>query len=219
MLAAFAVVERRVTAPLPDLGLLRRPEFVAFAVGALVIGAGVVGLMPYVLMVVQSLSGMGPLRGAALLGVWSGLSFAVAPQARRLAGRVADRHQAAAGLAGCGAGELALAGIGEHASWWRFLPGLVVAGVGSGVVNSALAGPAVWSVPADRVSLGSAAGNAARYLGSSVGVALIAAAMAAVPHGGGTAHEAGLGMSRAALAAGGLTLAGAAAVALCRERG
>ncbi|MGI5337619.1 MFS transporter [Streptomyces sp. CA-181903] len=219
LLAAFAVVERRVAAPLLDLGLLRRPAFAASAVGALVIGAGVVGLMTYVPMAAQSLFGMGPLRSAALLGVWSGLSFVVAPQARRLAGRVADRHQVAAGLAVCGAGELALAGIGEHASWWRFLPGLVVAGVGSGVVNAALAGLAVRSVPADRVAVGSAANNAARYLGSSVGVALIAAVMAAVPHGGGAAHEAALGLSRAALAAGGLTLAGAVAVALCRERG
>ncbi|WP_171162045.1 MFS transporter [Streptomyces sp. I05A-00742] len=218
LLAAFAVVERRVAEPLLDLALLRRPAFVASTAGALVIGAGVVGLMTYVPMVAQTLFGLSPLRSAALLAVWSGLSFVVAPHARRLAGRVGDRHQVAAGLVVCGAGELALAGIGEHSSWWRFLPGLVVAGVGSGVVNAALAGLAVRSVPADRVAVGSAANNASRYLGSSVGVAVIAAVLAAVPHGGGAAHEAGVGLSHAAIAAGVLTLAGAVFVALCRER-
>ncbi|MBH1935256.1 MFS transporter [Streptomyces sp. AV19] len=217
-LAAFGAVERRADAPLLDLALLRRPAFLASTVGALVVGAGVVGFMTYVPTAAQSLFGMSPLQSAGVLAIWSGLSFVAAPQARRLAGRVTDRHQVAAGLLACGVGQLALAGIGEHASWWRLVPGLVVAGLGSGVVNAALAGLAVRSVPADRVAVGSAANNASRYLGSSIGVALVATVLALAPQGGGAAHAVGVGMSRAALVTGVLVLAGAGLVALCRER-
>nr|WP_237550431.1 MFS transporter [Streptomyces sp. SID8354] len=219
LLATFVWVEKRAVDPMLDLALFRRPAFVASVVGALVTGIGVIGLMTYVPTAAQSMLGLSPLQSAVLLAIWSGLSFVAAPQARRLAGRVVDRHQAAAGLALCGVGEIALAGISENSSWWRFVPGLVLAGLGSGVINAALAGLAVRSVPPHRVAVGSAANNAARYLGSSLGVALVAAILAFVPRDQGTAaHAVSTGMSYAAVIAGALTIAGAILVVLCRER-
>ncbi|MFG2228154.1 MFS transporter [Streptomyces sp. NPDC048644] len=218
LLAAFVVVEKRVAEPMLDLGLLRRPAFVASIVGALMTGMGVIGLMTYVPIAAQTMLGMSPLASAALLAFWSGLSFVAAPQARRFVALVGDRLQVAAGLVVCGVGELVLIGITEQSSWWRFVPGLVLAGLGSGVVNAALAGLAVRSVPAHRVAVGSAANNASRYLGSSLGVALVAAVLALAPRGGGAAHEMGAGLTYAAAISGALTIAGAVLVALCRER-
>ncbi|MEU3963357.1 MFS transporter [Streptomyces buecherae] len=218
LFVGFVRVERRAAEPVLDPALSRRPAFRAATVGALVTGVGVIGLMTYVPAVAQQVLGLSPLHSALLLATWSGLSFLAAPQARRLAGRVGDRHQVAAGLALCGVGELTLVGIGEQSSWWRLVPGLALAGLGSGVVNAALAGLAVRSVPAHRVAVGSAANNTARYLGASVGVALFAAVLAGAPHGGHSARDVGTGMSRAALIAAVLTLLGAVLVALCRER-
>ncbi|MGP4002182.1 MFS transporter [Streptomyces sp. 8N706] len=217
LLAGFVWIERRATDPMLDLALLRRPAFIASTVGALMTGLGVIGFMTWVPIAAQGVLGSSPLQSAGLIGIWSGLSFVAAPQARRLTGRVVDRHQVAAGLVVCGVGEIALTGITEHSSWWRYVPGLVLAGLGSGVVNAALAGLAVRSVPAHRVAMGSAANNAARYLGSSVGVALVAAVLAFAPRGGGAAHELGIGMSHAAAISGVLALVGAVLVALCRE--
>ncbi|MFI0979748.1 MFS transporter [Streptomyces sp. NPDC021093] len=218
LLAGFVWVEKHVAEPMLDLGLFRRPAFIASIVGALATGMGVIGLMTYVPTAAQSMLGLSPLGSAGLLAFWSGLSFVAAPQARRFVTRVGDRHQVAVGLVVCGIGELALIGIDEQSSWWRFVPGLVLAGLGSGVVNAALAGLAVRSVPAHRVAVGSAANNASRYLGSSLGVALVAAVLALAPRGGGAAHEMGTGMSYAAVIAGVLTIVGAILVAVCRER-
>ncbi|MFC5724731.1 MFS transporter [Streptomyces gamaensis] len=218
LLAGFVWIEKRAADPMLDLQLLRRPAFVASAVGALVTGIGVIGFMTYIPISAQKVLGMSPLQSALVLAIWSGLSFVAAPQARRMVGRVGDRQQVAAGLAVCGVGELALIGIDSASPWWQFVPGMALAGIGSGVVNAALAGLAVRSVPAHRVAMGSAAGNASRYLGSSIGVALMAAILALSPRGGGPAHEMSVGMNYAGVVAGALAVLGAVLVALCRER-
>src|ERR1700754_1856169 len=75
------------------------------------------------------------------------------------------------GLLVVAAGQLALYGAGSFA---RLLPGLVIAGVGSGVLNATLGRQAVASVPAGRAGMGSGANNTARYAGSGIGVAVIA---------------------------------------------
>ncbi|MGW6455086.1 MFS transporter [Streptomyces sp. NPDC055078] len=218
LLAGFAVVIRRVGDPVLEPALLRHPPFAASLIGALVTGVAVIGLMTHVPVAAQLVLGLDPLESAGLLAFWSGLSCVIAPQARRFGRRFGDRERTAAGLAVCGLGLLALTGITAGSPWWRPVPGLVLAGVGSGVVNAALAGLAVRSVPPHRVSVGSAANNAARYLGSSLGVALFAAVVARAPGGGGTAREFGTGMSHAAVIAGALAIGGAVLVALCRER-
>ena len=58
------------------------------------------------------------------------------------------RVQLAIGLAGVGIGQLALAGVDAGSTWRHFVPGLLVAGVASGVLNAALGREAVASVPA-----------------------------------------------------------------------
>src|SRR5207245_3924551 len=97
------------------------------------------------------------------------------------------------------------------------VPGLAIAGIGSGLVNAALAGLAVQSVPAHRVAMGSGANNTARYVGSAVGVALMASIVALVPGSATTPHAFGAGMTYAAIVAAVLAFAGAVLVALCRE--
>jgi hypothetical protein len=94
----------------------------------------------------------------------------------------------------------------------RFVPGLLVAGVGSGVLNAALGREAVASVPAGRGGMGSGANNTARYLGSSVGVTVVSVVVAA--HAGGGAGVPGLvaGWNVAAWVTAGISSAGAAVV-------
>lgn len=218
LIAGFVWIERRVTDPMLDLALLRHPAFVAATIGALVTGAAVIGFMTYVPIAAQRVLGLSPLQSAGILGIWSGLSLVAAPQARRLIRFVGDRQQIVAGLTLCGVGMIALVGISEDWSWWGFVPGLTLAGLGSGVVNAALAGMAVRSVPAHRVAMGSGANNTSRYVGSSLGIALVGAVLALAPPGGRAAHEFGTGMSYGALVAGALAIVGALLVALCRER-
>ncbi|MFG3488984.1 MFS transporter [Streptomyces sp. NPDC047972] len=199
----FVLVEHRSRTPMVDLALLRRPAFLASTLGALFTGLAVIGLFSVVPALLQGGAGMSPLGAAWLFVLWSGTAFAVALQTRRLAGRVPAPYQLALGFALSAAGVLALLGglEGPAGSWPRLLPGLLVAGAGSGLLNAALPRLAVDSVPPERAAMGSGANNTARYIGSSAGVALMLALATAGP------DTAVLVAAALAVAGAGLTLA------------
>ncbi|MGH4032696.1 MFS transporter [Actinomycetota bacterium Odt1-20B] len=174
----FTIVERRTPTPLLDLDLLRKPPFLASAAGALFTGLSVIALFSYLPTLLQHTMGLSAMDTAWLFMVWSGVSFVVALQARRLAGRVSPRHQLAIGFTLHAAATLTMLGAAATSgpgSWARLLPGLLISGTGSGLLNAALPQLAVESVPAERAAMGSGAGNTARYIGSAAGVALMIA--------------------------------------------
>jgi MFS family permease len=213
LLALFAVVERRVAAPTLDPALWRSPAFLAAGVGALVTGLSVIGLMSYLPTVLQISLGMSPLAASLLLVVWSGLSVVSALQARRLAPYATATTQVALGLLLSSVGQAMLCALRAGGSPARLLPGLAIAGVGSGVLNAALARLAVSSVPADRSAMGSGANNTARYVGSALGLALTVAVVTSGTRP--TTHPAATlatGTHHAALLSAALSLTGAAVV-------
>ncbi|KPH97634.1 major facilitator superfamily MFS_1 [Actinobacteria bacterium OK074] len=211
LLTAFALVERRARTPMIDLALLRRPRFLGSSAGGLFTGFAVIGLFSFLPTVLQQTLGLSVLATAWLFLLWSGLSFAVALQAKRLAGRVAPQHQLALGFGLHAIGALTMLGAVDAGSWVRLLPGLVIAGVGSGLLNAALPLLSVESVPAERAAMGSGAQQTFRYIGSCAGVALT---IAVVTSGSSPAHGADVAMGVSA----GLALLGAVAVAVLRER-
>ncbi|WP_317452165.1 MULTISPECIES: MFS transporter [unclassified Streptomyces] len=172
--ALFVVVEHRGRAPMVDPALLRRPAFLVSTLGALFTGLGAIGLFSVAPALIQNASGMSALGAAWLFLLWSGTAFVVALQARHLAGRLSAAYQLVLGFVLSAAGTLALLGAldGGPGSWPRLLPGLFVAGVGSGLLNAALPRLAVDSVEPERAAMGSGANNTARYVGSSSGVAV-----------------------------------------------
>ncbi|MER6124519.1 MFS transporter [Streptomyces sp. NPDC001795] len=212
LMGVFALIEHRSRTPMIDLALLRRPRFLGSAVGGLFTGLAVIGLFSFLPALLQRSLGLTPMNTAWLFLLWSGLSFTVALQTKRLAGRVSPRHQLALGFALHAAGVLTMLGAIGSGSWVRLLPGLVIGGVGSGLLNAALPLVAVESVPAERAAMGSGAQQTFRYIGSCAGVALT---IALVTTGGGSlAHGADI----AALVSAGLALAGALGVLALRER-
>lgn len=217
--AVFVAVERRSSAPMIDLGLFRRPLFLAATGGAFFMGLGVIGLFSYVPTLFQLTLGLSPVTTAWLFALWSGTALVTAVQSRRLAGRLSARHQLALGflLSALGTGALLGSAGAGAGSWGRLLPGLAVAGVGGGLLNAALPRLAVESVPATRAAMGSGANNTARYVGSAAGVALTVAVSTA--RGGGDAMRAlAHGTDLALLVGCVLALLGAVAVLALRER-
>ncbi|MGW5362899.1 MFS transporter [Actinopolymorpha pittospori] len=183
MLASFVLVEARVREPMLDLGLFSRPAFLLSLGGALVTGLAVIGVMSYLPAAWQRTLGWTPLVTAGWFALWSGTAFLAALQSRRL--RLAPRNQLILGLGLAAAGSLLLLGSAGHWSDTRDVIALVIAGAGSGLLNSALARLAIESVPHGRASMGSGANNTARYIGSSLGVAITVAVVttAAGPRG------------------------------------
>lgn len=212
LLALFVAVERRTATPMIDLGLLRHPRFLASASGGLFTGLAVIGLFSFLPALLQQTLGLSAMDTAWLFLLWSGLSFAVALQARRLSGRVPPRLQLALGFALHATGVLAMLGAVDAGSWVRLLPGLVLAGVGSGLLNAALPLLAVESVPAERAAMGSGAQQTFRYVGSCAGVALTIAI--ATSSGGGLARGADVAMGVSA----GLAMVAAVSVVVLREK-
>ncbi|MBP0448830.1 MFS transporter [Kitasatospora sp. RG8] len=211
LLALFFVAESLVAEPMLDLALFRNPGFVAATGGALFTGLAVVGFMSYLPTLLRSVLGLSGLAAAGVLALWSGLSVVAALQARRLADRMSATTQVATGLLLSGLGQAGLYGVTPGTPWERLVPGLVVAGVGSGILNAALARLAVGSVPPHRAAMGSGANNTARYLGSALGVAITVAVASSTP-------SLPAGAERATLVASALCLLGAALTLTTRTR-
>ncbi|MEU9155455.1 MFS transporter [Streptomyces sp. NPDC048417] len=212
LIAVFVLVERRTTTPMIDLSLLRRPSFLASSAGGLFTGFAVIGLFSFLPVLFQQVLGLTPLDTAWLFLLWSGLSFTVALQAKRLAGRVPPRRQLAVGFTLHAAGVLTMLGAIDSGSWQRLLPGLALGGIGSGLLNAALPLLSVESVPAARAAMGSGAQQTFRYIGSCAGVALTIAIVTS--SSGGPGHGANTALAVSA----GLALLAAVAVLGLRER-
>ncbi|MER6082602.1 MFS transporter [Streptomyces sp. NPDC001833] len=212
LLALFAAVERRTATPMIDLSLLRKRRFLASLAAGLFTGLGVISLFSFLPTMLQRTLGLSPMLTAWLILLWSGISFAVALQTRRLADRVTTRAQLSLGFALHAVGVLAMLGAIDAGSWHRLLPGLIVAGVGSGLLNAALPLLAVESVPTARVAMGSGAQQTLRYVGSCAGVALTIAIVA------GTAGGPARGADVAMVVSAGLAVVGAVGVGVLRER-
>ena len=216
LLAGFVVAEQRSDHPMLDLGLFRRPAFAAVTVAAIANGAGVIALLSYVSGFLGVAYGRSAWSAAWLMLVWSVPSIATALTAKRLPERWTGRHRMSAALVLMGAGLLLLTGLSEGSGPERFVPGLLVAGIGSGYLNAALGRESVASVPAGQGGLGSGANNTARYLGSALGVTVVSvvAAPSAVPTPGSLIA----GWNEAAVVTAAVTLVGALVVALVGER-
>jgi hypothetical protein len=211
LLVTFAVVELTRRRPMLDPSLLRRPQFLASLAGALFLGLAVVGLMSYSATFFQRSVGLSVLGSAALLSAWSATSTVVAIAARSLPAQIGTRGRLVVGLLLAGGGEMALSGLHDASGWRGLLPGLILAGVGTGIANAALGRIAIESVPLARAGMGSGANNTARYLGGAAGVALVVS-IASTAGARGPVD----GWDHAALLSAVLCGLGAAIVACCR---
>ncbi|HEY7630583.1 MAG TPA: MFS transporter [Thermoleophilaceae bacterium] len=206
-LGAFVAIEHVRRHPMLDLDFFRRPLFVASVSGAAITGLATVGLMSHLIIVIVAGLHRSVLAAAAVLAFWSVTSTVVAFMASRLPARFGATERLVAGLTSSGVGALMLADLGSSSSWTRLVPGLAVMGIGSGLANAALGRLAVASVPHSDAALGSGANNTARYLGSALGIALVAILIT----GGGSGTGGMLsGWDHAAIVGAGLNVIGAA---------
>ncbi|MGV9861891.1 MFS transporter [Rhodococcus koreensis] len=208
---AFVGVERRRPFPMLDLALFRRRDFLAATLAALATGAGIIGLMSFACTFLVKTMHVSTLAAAGVIALWSGTSVVASLLARKLPARLAGTPQLVIGLAGVGVAMLTMTGLSPDSSPLRLVPGLLLAGIASGLLNAGLGRQAVASVPADQGGLGSGANNTARYLGSSIGVTVVSI-IALDPAG--TIDGMVTGWNYAAVTTGLISLAGAAVVAL-----
>lgn len=216
LLGAFVAVQRRSSHPMVALTLFRNPGLVAASAGSLATGLGIIAVSSYLPAVLQRGLGYGPLGAAALLLGWSGTSIVTALLTRRISERVSGPARLAAGLVVIAAGTVPLAWLATGSGLALPLASLVVAGLGTGVVNATLGREAVASVPPNRAGMGSGINNTARYLGAAIGVTVVS--VLASPTGGETPGQLLDGWDTAVVVCVVLTLACAAVVLACVRR-
>jgi EmrB/QacA subfamily drug resistance transporter len=179
---AFVQVERRVSVPLLDLGLLRNRVLIGSTV-AILIGAGTInGLMYLFSLYFQDPSTLdySPLQaGLATLPATVGLVL-TAPVVPRLAQRIGGRPTIALGFAITTGGFVVVGFTDASWAYVAFLLPLVAIAVGMGLSNGPSSSGATASVPPAQVGEASGVSNMARYVGAAVATALAATIYATV---------------------------------------
>lgn len=178
----FALVERRVSAPLLDLRLLRAPSFSGLLVVAVLMQAAAFGTLAYASLWLQSLLGLDAVRAGLVVLPLSVVAFVVSAAVGRLLHDRAPWVPIAAGMALIGAGDLLVVAAlhaRTPADWVALVPGMVVVGLGVGLGTPVLVSAALAGVPHHRAGMASGAVNTARQLGMALGIAVLGSVLSA----------------------------------------
>jgi EmrB/QacA subfamily drug resistance transporter len=170
-LAAFAAVETRVRAPMFSLSLLRIPTFLGGSIAAFAMNASLFAMFLYLVLYLQDDLGYSALATGIRLLISSGTTMVAATIAGRLSSHLPTRWLIGPGLVLVGAGLLLMTGLDAGTGWTHLIPGFIVAGAGSGLVNPPLASTAVGVVPVHRSGMASGVNTTFRQIGIAVGIA------------------------------------------------
>jgi EmrB/QacA subfamily drug resistance transporter len=171
LLVAFVAIERRVAEPMLPLGLFRRPAFTGVQLAAFAVSGSMFALFLYLTLYLQNYLGYSPFQAGLRYLPITIASFFAAPLAGALLSRVNARFILAGGLAMTGVGLLLMGGLNAGSSWTALLLGFVVAGVGVGLLNPAIADVALSVVPKERSGMASGINDTFRQVGIAVGIA------------------------------------------------
>jgi EmrB/QacA subfamily drug resistance transporter len=174
----FVLVEKRVSAPIVDLELLRNQVLVGATLAILIVAGALNGLMYVLSLYLQDPAtfGMSALEtGVATLPAAAGL-VAVTPLITPLAARIGTRLAIVAGFGFAAAGFAALAFVESSWTYAALIVPLVVLAAGLGLANgpASSASTAAAVVSQDQVGQASGISNMARYIGGAVVVAAVA---------------------------------------------
>jgi EmrB/QacA subfamily drug resistance transporter len=177
LLAVFVAVEHMQTRPMLDLNLFRHAGFVGVSLATFCIGAGMFALFPYLSIYLQDVLGYSPLGAGLRFLPLTVFVFIVPLVTRKLAPGASLRWLLAGGLVLVAAALLLMRGLTPSSKWTALLPGLIVAGIGIGLANPAIAAAALRAVDPSRTGMASGINNACRLTGVAIGVAALGAVL------------------------------------------
>jgi EmrB/QacA subfamily drug resistance transporter len=173
LMALFVVTQLVQAEPMFDLTLLRRPTFTGGLIAAFGVSASIFSLLTYLVIYVQNVLGYSAVETGVRFLFLSGASFVAAAVAGRLTEHVPAKWLIGPGFLVLGGGLLLLIGIETDSSWTHLIPGLVVCGVGTGLINPPLASTAIGVVTPDRAGMASGVNSTFRQVGIATGIAAL----------------------------------------------
>jgi EmrB/QacA subfamily drug resistance transporter len=185
-LGFFIIWERRVTAPLLDLGLFRIP---AFTLGNLARWISFVAMSVNILLMpffLQLAMGLDPLQAGMLIAPMPFAMALLAPVTGWMSERFLAERLCALGLAATGVALVLLGFVAPTTSKLEIIAWLFLLGLGMGLFQTPNNNLLMSSVPRARLGVGSSFLSIVRSLGYSIGAALaatIVSAQLATDHG------------------------------------
>jgi predicted MFS family arabinose efflux permease len=173
LLSAFVVIEARVAHPMFDLSLFRVPTFVGGSIAAFAMNGSLFAVLVYLVLFLQDDLGYNALGTGVRLLLISGGSLVAATAAGRLSSHMPVRWLIGPGLTLVGVGLLVMSGLDGASSWTALVPGFLIAGVGSGMVNPPLASTAVGVVEPQRSGMASGVNTTFRQIGIATSIAAL----------------------------------------------
>jgi EmrB/QacA subfamily drug resistance transporter len=170
-LGLFVAVELRAQNPLFDLALFRIPTFRGGLIAAFAMNGSLYAMLLYLVLYLQDDLGYSALGTGLRLLVMSGVTLVTATIAGRLSTHMPVRWLIGPGLFLVGVGLLLMTGLDGASSWTHLIPGFIVAGAGSGMVNPPLASTAVGVVTPQRSGMASGVNTTFRQIGIATGIA------------------------------------------------
>jgi EmrB/QacA subfamily drug resistance transporter len=176
-LAAFFFVvvvalERRADHPLFDLSLFRIPTFSGGLAAAFAMNGSLYAMLVYLVLYLQDDLGYSALATGIRLLILIGASTLASMFAGVFSERMPVRWLIGPGLLMVGVGLLLMTGLDASSSWVQLIPGFLVAGVGSGLVNPPLASTAVGVVTPQRSGMAAGVNTTFREIGIATGIAV-----------------------------------------------
>jgi EmrB/QacA subfamily drug resistance transporter len=154
-----------------DLSLFGKPTFSGGSIAAFALSGGLFALLLYITLYLQDVLGYSALDTGLRLLVLSGGILLTSTLAGRATAHVPISLLIGPGLALVGAGLLLMDGLGARSSWTHLIPGFIVAGAGTGLINPPLASTAIGVVRPERAGMASGINSTFRQVGIATGIA------------------------------------------------
>jgi EmrB/QacA subfamily drug resistance transporter len=195
LLAAFVAIQRRVTQPMLPLGLFRNRSFSVAQVAVFGISASFFAIFLYTTLYLQEILGLSPIEAGLVYVPGTTILFFVSGASAQFGQKIPAVRLVAGGLILVGAGLAAMCLIEPDSSWTVMLPGLVLASIGTGIINPTVSGLALTGAPPHMSGVAAGVHDTFRQAGIAVGVAAFGAmvpANAALGDGSASAYVDGL---------------------------
>lgn len=171
---AFTVTQRRSAAPLVPGYMFADRQFTAINVVTFFVYAGLGGVLFFLVMQLQVVSGFSALEAGLAMLPFTLLLLVFSSRAGALGDRVGPRIPLAAGSALSAVGVFLLLGVATNASYWtEVLPGVLVLSVGMTLIVAPLTAGVLAAVEPGNAGVASGVNNAVARVASLLAVAAL----------------------------------------------
>jgi EmrB/QacA subfamily drug resistance transporter len=174
-LAAFAVLEPRVRAPMVDFSFFRSRTFLGANLVAFIVSFAMFAMFFFLALYMQNILDYSPVQAGVRFLPATVMVIVTAPIAGRLADRIGSRRPMAIGLLLVAVALFLTTRIEVGTGYARILPAFIVMGLGLGLTMAPMSTAAMNSVSTSKAGVASGILSMARMVGATFGIAVLGA--------------------------------------------